>query len=167
MGRYVLKRIGSMVITLFVITTFTFIMMHLVPGGPFTSEKKLPPEIERALAEKYNLNDPISTQYFDYLKGVAQGDLGPSFKYKGRDVSGMIADYFPVSAQLGGIAIAVILLIGVPIGVISALKQGTWLDSFVMLFAILGVTIPSFVLAALMIYVFGVKLKVLPTSRWA
>ena len=167
MGRYVLKRIGSMVITLFVITTFTFIMMHLVPGGPFTSEKKLPPEIERALAEKYNLNDPISTQYFDYLKGVAQGDLGPSFKYKGRDVSGMIADYFPVSAQLGGIAIAVILLIGVPIGVISALKQGTWLDSFVMLFAILGVTIPSFVLAALMIYVFGVKLKVLPTSRWS
>lgn len=166
MGRYVMKRIGSMVITLFVITTFTFIMMHLVPGGPFTSEKKLPPEIERALAEKYNLNDPISTQYFDYLKGVAQGDLGPSFKYKGRDVSGMIGDYFPVSAQLGGIAIAVILLIGVPIGVISALKQGTWLDSFVMLFAILGVTIPSFVLAALMIYVFGVKLKVLPTSRW-
>ena len=97
MGRYVLKRIGSMVITLFVITTFTFIMMHLVPGGPFTSEKKLPPEIERALAEKYNLNDPISTQYFDYLKGVAQGDLGPSFKYKGRDVSGMIADH-PLSS---------------------------------------------------------------------
>ena len=167
MGRYVLKRVGSMAITLFVIITFTFIMMHLVPGGPFTSEKKLPPEIERALAEKYSLNDPILKQYTDYLTGVVQGDLGPSFKYKGREVTDMIGEYFPVSAQLGGLAIMIILLIGVPIGVISALKQGTWLDSFVMFFAILGVTIPSFVLAALMIYVLGVKLKMLPTSRWA
>lgn len=166
MGKYILQRLGSIVVTMFVVITFTFILMHLVPGGPFTQEKKLPPEIEKALAEKYHLNDPLSKQYTDYLTGILQGDFGPSFKYKGRDVSTMIGEYFPVSAQLGLLALCVILLVGVPLGVISALRQGTWVDSAVMFFAILGVTIPSFVIATLLIYVFASKLKLLPTSRW-
>lgn len=166
MGKYVLQRLGSIVVTMFVVITFTFILMHAIPGGPFTQEKKLPPEIERALAEKYHQNDPLSKQYVDYLTGVLQGDFGPSFKYKGREVSTMIGEYFPVSAQLGGLALAVILIVGIPLGVISALRQGTWVDSAVMLFAILGVTIPSFVIATLLIYVFATKLKMLPTSRW-
>ncbi|MDO4721220.1 MAG: ABC transporter permease [Peptostreptococcaceae bacterium] len=167
MGKYILQRLGSIVVTMFVVITFTFILMHLVPGGPFTQEKKLPPEIEKALAEKYHLNDPLSKQYTDYLTGILQGDFGPSFKYKGRDVSMMIKEYFPVSAQLGLLALCVILLVGVPLGVVSALRQGTWVDSAVMFFAILGVTIPSFVIATLLIYVFASKLKLLPTSRWA
>ncbi|WP_459129583.1 ABC transporter permease [Guggenheimella bovis] len=166
MGRYILNRILSMIITLFVVITITFILMKAIPGGPFTGEKKLPPEIERALEEKYHLNDPLFKQYTDYLAGIFRGDLGPSFKQKGQDVTTMIMDTFPVSAQLGGWSIALILIIGIPIGVVSALKQGTWVDSLVMFFAILGVTIPSFVLATLLIYIFSTKLGWLPTSRW-
>lgn len=166
MGKYILNRVISMIITLLFVITITFILMRIIPGGPFTSEKKVPPEIERALAAKYHLDDPLPKQYFDYLKGVVQGDLGPSFKQKGQLVTEMIAGKFPVSARLGAASILLILLIGVPIGVISALKQGTGIDSAVMFFAIIGVTIPSFVIATLLIYVFALKLKWLPTSRW-
>ncbi|SHH26476.1 ABC transporter permease [Tepidibacter thalassicus] len=166
MGRYVLKRLGSMAITMFFIITITFILMHAIPGGPFTGEKKLPPAIEQALMKKYNLDQPIFKQYTNYLGNVLKGDLGPSFKLKGQTVNEIISRSFPASAQLGIIATILILLIGVPIGVIAALKQGTWLDNAVMFLAIAGVTIPSFVIATLMIYVFSVKLNVLPAARW-
>lgn len=167
MGKYVVKRVISMLITLFFIITLTFTMMHTIPGGPFTREKKLPPEIEKAMMEKYNLDQPLSKQYVDYLLGAIQGDFGPSYTAKGREVSDMIADSFPVSGQLGVLSIILILILGIPLGVIAALKQGTWIDKTTIFFAILGVTVPSFVLATLMIYVFGVKLKLLPTSRWS
>lgn len=166
MGRYIVKRLISMIITLFFIVTITFILMHTIPGGPFTGEKKLPPEIEAALNEKYHLNEPVFVQYTTYLKNILKGDLGPSYQVKGETVNHIIAQTFPASAQLGFIAIAIILLIGVPLGVIAALKQGTWIDSGVMFLAILGVTIPSFVIATLMIYVFAVKVHVLPAARW-
>ena len=166
MGNYILQRIVSMVITLFVVITLTFVLMHSIPGGPFTGEKKLPPEIERALIEKYHLDDPLWKQYTDYVTGIVQGDFGPSYKYKGQEVSDMIKEYFPVSAELGGAAILVIIIVGIPIGIVSALKQGTWVDSLVMFFAILGVTIPAFVIATILIYIFGLQLRVLPTSRW-
>ena len=166
MGKYVVRRVISMMITLFFIITLTFTMMHTIPGGPFTREKKLPPEIEKAMMEKYNLDQPLSKQYVDYLLGAVKGDFGPSYTAKGREVSDMIADSFPVSGQLGILAIILILLLGIPLGVIAALKQGTWIDKATIFFAIMGVTVPSFVLATLMIYIFGVKLKLLPTSRW-
>lgn len=166
MGNYILQRIVSMVITLFVVITLTFVLMHSIPGGPFTGEKKLPPEIERALIEKYHLDDPLWKQYTDYVTGIVQGDFGPSYKYKGQEVSDMIKEYFPVSAELGGAAILVIIIVGIPIGIVSALKQGTWVDSLVMFFAILGVTIPAFVIATILIYIFGLQLRALPTSRW-
>lgn len=166
MGGYVVRRIVSMFITLFFVITLTFVMMHSIPGNPFTGEKKLPPAIEKALMEKYNLDKPLSQQYVDYVSGVAKGDFGPSMKYNGRTVNDLITDGFPVSAELGGLAILLIVIIGIPLGVIAALKQGTWIDRTMIFFAIVGVTIPSFVLATLLIYVFGTRLKLLPTSRW-
>ncbi len=166
MGGYAAKRILSMFITLFFVVTLTFVMMHSIPGNPFTGEKKLPPAIEKALMEKYNLDQPLSKQYVDYVSGVARGDFGPSMKYTGRTVNDLIASGFPVSAELGGWAILLIVALGIPLGVIAALKQGTWIDRTMIFFAIVGVTIPSFVLATLLIYVFGKTLKVLPTSRW-
>lgn len=166
MGGYVVRRIVSMVITLFFVITLTFVMMHSIPGNPFTGEKKLPPAIEKALMEKYNLDKPLSQQYVDYVSGVAKGDFGPSMKYNGRTVNDLIGDGFPVSAELGGLAILLIVILGIPLGVVAALKQGTWVDRTMIFFAIVGVTIPSFVLATLLIYVFGTKLKWLPTSRW-
>ena len=166
MGGYVVRRIVSMIITLFFGITLTFVMMHSIPGNPFTGEKKLPPAIEKALMEKYNLDKPLSQQYVDYVSGVAKGDFGPSMKYNGRTVNDLIGDGFPVSAELGGLAILLIVILGIPLGVVAALKQGTWVDRTMIFFAIVGVTIPSFVLATLLIYVFGTKLKWLPTSRW-
>lgn len=166
MGGYVVRRIVSMIITLFFVITLTFVMMHSIPGNPFTGEKKLPPAIEKALMEKYNLDKPLSRQYVDYVSGVAKGDFGPSMKYNGRTVNDLIGDGFPVSAELGGLAILLIVILGIPLGVVAALKQGTWVDRTMIFFAIVGVTIPSFVLATLLIYVFGTKLKWLPTSRW-
>ncbi len=166
MGGYVVRRIVSMVITLFFVITLTFVMMHSIPGNPFTGEKNLPPAIEKALMEKYNLDKPLSQQYVDYVSGVAKGDFGPSMKYNGRTVNDLIGDGFPVSAELGGLAILLIVILGIPLGVVAALKQGTWVDRTMIFFAIVGVTIPSFVLATLLIYVFGTKLKWLPTSRW-
>ena len=166
MGGYVVRRIVSMIITLFFVITLTFVMMHSIPGNPFTGEKKLPPAIEKALMEKYNLDKPLSQQYVDYVSGVARGDFGPSMKYNGRTVNDLIGDGFPVSAELGGLAILLIVILGIPLGVVAALKQGTWVDRTMIFFAIVGVTIPSFVLATLLIYVFGTKLKWLPTSRW-
>jgi len=165
-ARFILSRIVSMVVTIFLIITITFFLMHAIPGGPFASEKKLPESIERALEEKYHLNDPLHKQYIDYLLGVVKGDFGPSFKLKGQDVSDIIADRFPVSAQLGAIALGLILIAGIPLGIAAALKQGTWVDSAVMFLAIVGVTIPSFVIAAVMIYVFSVQLGWLPPARW-
>lgn len=166
MSRYILVRVLSMIATLFVVITLTFVIMHAVPGGPFTSEKPLPPEIIAAMEAKYKLDQPLHMQYIDYVGGVLQGDFGPSYKFKGRTVSGMLMDYFPVSAQLGGISILLIVVVGIPMGVIAALKQGKFLDKLMVFLAILGVTIPSFVLATLMIYTFGTKLGWLPTSRW-
>ncbi|MGL5439881.1 MAG: ABC transporter permease [Filifactoraceae bacterium] len=166
MARYIFVRVLSMIATLFVVITLTFVLMHAIPGGPFTSEKTLPPEIIKALEAKYNLDQPLSKQYIDYVAGAVKGDFGPSLKFKGRKVSDMIKDSFPVSAQLGGVAILLIALLGIPMGVVAALKQGKFLDKLMVFIAVLGVTIPSFVLAALLIYVFGTQLKWLPTSRW-
>ena len=166
MGSYVIKRVVSMIITLFFVTSITFLMMHSAPGNPFTGEKKLPPAVEKALMAKFNLDQPISKQYADYMKGIMVGDFGPSIKYSGRTVANLIESGFPVSAELGGWALLLIVIAGIPLGVIAALKQGTWIDKTMIFFAIVGVAIPSFVLATLLIYFFGVKLKILPTSRW-
>ena len=163
MLKYVLKRLASMIVTLFVIITLTFFLMHAVPGGPFAAEKQLPKEVERALLEKYHLNDPLWKQYLDYVGGIIRFDLGPSFKYRGLTVNELITSGFPVSGRVGGLSILVILLIGIPLGIVAALRQNRWEDTAVRFIATLGITIPSFVLATILLYIFSLKLDLLPS----
>lgn len=163
MGRFLANRIISMLITLFLVITITFFLMHAIPGGPFTREKSLPPKVIEALEAKYKLDQPLWKQYVDYLKGVVTFDLGPSFQRVGVTVNELIAKGFPVSAKIGGGSILLVLLVGIPLGVISALKQNKWQDQVVMVLATLGVTIPSFVMATLIIYIFSSKLGWLPS----
>ncbi|MFZ5966077.1 MAG: ABC transporter permease [Bacillota bacterium] len=163
MGRFLANRIVSMFITLFLITTITFFLMHAIPGGPFTREKALPPAVIKALEAKYNLDQPLWKQYVDYIVGVAKFDLGPSFQRVGITVNQLIREGFPVSAKVGGWAILVVILVGVPIGVISALKQNTWIDQVVRLIATVGVTIPNFVMGTIIIFIFSAKLGWLPS----
>lgn len=166
MLQYVVKRLGISLITLWVIVTITFILMHAIPGDPLTREKELPPSIRASLMEKYHLDEPLSKQYIIYLEGLAHGDLGPSMKYPGENVQDLIKKGFPVSMQLGLISIGIMLLIGLPAGVISALRQNKWQDRTAMFLATLGVAVPNFVVATLLMYIVGVKLNLLPTSRW-
>lgn len=140
--------------------------MHTIPGGPFKKEKALPPAVQRNIEERYKLNDPLWKQYTDYLSNLVRGDLGPSFKYLGRSVNDIIRDGFPVSATLGAWAILFALVVGVPAGIISALNQNKWQDNAVMAIAIIGVSVPNFVIATLLMYVFAVKLRWLPVALW-
>ena len=163
MVRYFAKRIGIMIIALFMIALVTFVIMHSIPGGPFTSDRKASPEVEAALYAKYNLDAPLVEQFFDYVGGLVQGDFGPSYKYPGKTVNDFIYNGFPVSAKLGGITIVFVLLAAIPMGVVAAVKNGKWLDMAVMALATIGVTIPSFIIASLLIYVFSYQLNWLPT----
>lgn len=166
MLKYIIKRIFSSIITVWVIVTLTFILMHAIPGGPFASEKNIPPEVEAMINAKYNLDKPLVWQYGHYLGNLVKFDLGPSLKYKGRTVNDLINDGISTSAQLGLVAVMLALFLGVPLGITSALKQGKWQDNFVMFLSILGITIPSFVLATLLLYFFSFKLDWFPSLRW-
>ena len=166
MGGYVLRRAISVILVVLVVATGTFVLMHAIPGGPFKKEKALPPAVQRNIEERYKLNDPLWKQYTDYLGNLIRGDLGPSFKYLGRSVNDIIRDGFPVSATLGAWAILFALVVGVPAGIISALNQNRWQDNVVMAIAIIGVSVPNFVIATLLMYVFAVKLRWLPVAMW-
>ena len=160
MVRYFLKRLGMMLVALFMIILLTFVIEHSIPGGPFTSDRKVTPEVEAALNEKYHLNDPLPKQFLDYLVGILHGDLGPSYKYTGKEVTDFISNGFPVSAKLGGITV---IFASLPLGILAAVKNGKWQDMLVMGIATIGVTIPSFVIASILIYVFSFRLNWLPT----
>lgn len=151
-----------MVLTLLMIVVLTFFLMHAIPGGPFTAQRELPPEVEAALVEKYHLDDPLPKQLLDYMGGLIRGDLGPSFKYPGMSVNDFIREGFPVSGKLGLITIIFVLLSSLPLGIVAALKSGKWQDMLTMLIATVGVTIPSFVIATIMMYLFSYKLDWLP-----
>ena len=163
MFRFILKRLGMMLLAMFMIILLTFSIMHAIPGGPFTSDKKVSAEVEAALNEKYNLDKPLPVQFFSYLGGILHGDFGPSYKYTGKTVNDFISNGFPVSARLGAVTIVFVLLAAIPMGVLAALKNGRWQDMLMMAFATIGVTIPSFVIASVLIYVFAYKLNWLPT----
>jgi oligopeptide transport system permease protein len=164
--RYTLNRISSSLLVLLAIITITFLLMHAIPGGPFSSEKKIPASVLKNIEEHYRLNDPLLKQYVDYLGDLAHFDLGPSFKYEGRRVNDIIRESFPVSLQLGLVSIAIAVLIGIPAGALAALRQNKWQDYVTMIFATIGVSVPSFVLATLLIYIFAVKLALLPAAMW-
>jgi len=153
---YVLRRLAGAIPTLFIIVTLTFFMMRLAPGGPFDSDRRLPPEIEANIKAAYNLDKPLITQYGLYLEKLAHGDLGPSFKNKDFTVAQLIGTGLPVSLKLGLSAMALALLIGTLLGSWAALRQNRWQDYSVMTLAMTGITIPTFVTAPLLTLIFGV-----------
>lgn len=163
MIKYILKRLVYAIVTIVVVATLTFALMNLVPGGPFLSEKAISPAAQAALEAKYGLDKPLFQQYTTYMSGVLQGDFGDSLKQRGRTVYSIISTKFPVSAKVGGIAILVSLLIGVPLGTIAAINRGKFWDSVISVFATCGIAVPSFVICTLMMYFFGVHLNLLPT----
>lgn len=162
MSTYIFKRMGMMILTLLLIAILVFFLMHAIPGGPFTAQRELPPEVEAALIEKYNLDASLMEQLINYLGGLIKGDLGPSFKYPGMRVNDFIREGFPVSAKLGFITIIFVLASAIPLGILAALKNGKWQDVLTMFIATIGVTIPSFVIATLLMYVFSYKFGWLP-----
>ncbi|MDF2607266.1 MAG: peptide transporter permease [Bacillales bacterium] len=166
MGRYVLQRLFYMVFTLFLITTLTFFLMKLLPGSPLQNQEKLTAEQKEVIFEKYGLNDPVPVQYVRYMKNLVQGDLGISFKYDNREVSTIIGERIGPSAQLGFQALMLGALIGIILGSIAALKHNTWIDYSATVISVLGISVPSFVLAALLQYYVGVEFRLLPVAMW-
>ena len=156
MTAYALRRILGAIPTLFVIVTLAFFMMRAAPGGPFDSERRLPPEVERNVKAAYDLDKPVVQQYFLYLGKLAHGDLGPSYKNKDFTVTQLIATGLPVRMRLGLCAMTLALLLGTFLGVMAALRQNRWQDYSVMGVAMLGITIPTFVTAPLLTLVFGI-----------
>ncbi|MBE6049362.1 MAG: ABC transporter permease [Clostridium sp.] len=165
MGKYIFKRLLTGIVTVWAVITITFFLVRMMPGGPFDGDK-MTPEIKANLEVKYGLDKSLGEQYVTYLKGLTKGDLGESMKFKGRQVSDTIKTTFPKSAKIGGIAVAFATIVGITLGIISALKSGKWPDRLCMFLATLGITIPSFVMSALLIYVFASKLHLLPTTGY-
>lgn len=163
MAKFILKRLGMMLIAMFMIILLTFVIMHSVPGSPFTNTKGVPDEVIAAMEAKYGLDQPYYVQFFSYLGGVLQGDFGPSYRYTGQTVNDFIAAGAPVSARLGLVTVVFVLAAAIPMGILAALKNGKWQDMLLMALATIGVTIPSFVIASLLIYVFSYMLNWLPT----
>ncbi|MGL6257940.1 oligopeptide ABC transporter permease OppB [Vibrio sp. WXL103] len=166
MLKFIAKRIFEAIPTMLVLITVSFFLMRFAPGNPFSTERPLPPEVMANINAKYGLDKPVIEQYFTYLGNIAQGDFGPSFKYKDFTVNELIASSLPVSAKVGFAAFIFTVLMGVSVGTIAALRQNTWLDYSIMATAMLGVVMPSFVLAPVLIYVFSINLGWLPAGGW-
>ncbi|HUT53614.1 MAG TPA: ABC transporter permease [bacterium] len=166
MIKFLLQRLAAGALVVFIVATLTFFIMHNVPGGPFDQEKSFPPEIKENILAKYHLNEPLRLQYYYYMADLLRGDLGPSFKYRNRRVQDILADTFPVSAQLGLIALIIGVGLGVSAGIVSAVKRDSIFDRLSILAASLGIALPSFVLGAFLIWLFSYKLMLLPPALW-
>jgi oligopeptide transport system permease protein len=164
MLKYTLKRLVNAVVVLFIITTATWFLMQLLPGSPIQNSEKLTPEQEAQVAEQYNLDEPLPVQYALYMSGLLRGDLGDSYQFGGRSVTGIILERLPVSIFLGTQAIIVGLVVGLFLGIVSALKQDSIWDSGAAFLAVLGVSVPDFVLAPLAQYWLGLKLGIFPIA---
>lgn len=164
MPKYIVGRIAQAMVLLLMISCFTFLLMNLVPGGPFLSEKSPTPEVLAAMEAKYGLDKPLGEQLIRYLSDIAHGDFGVSFKMqKDRPVSKIIAEMFPVSAKIGLIAMFLAVGFGVPMGCIAAYNRGNKIDSLLRIVTTLGISVPGFVVATVLLVIFGVKLSLLPT----
>ena len=166
MFAYAIRRLLVAVPTLFVIITLAFFLMRLAPGGPFDSDRVLPPAIEKNIMAHYNLDLPLWQQYFKYLGGLVQGDFGPSFRVRDFSVAELIMSGFPASLQIGGTAILLAVMIGVSLGAFAALRQNSLTDYSVMGVAMVGIAVPNFVMAPLLTLVLGVYLSWLPVAGW-
>lgn len=165
MGRYIIKRFIISLLTILVLVTTTFVLVRLMPGDPFTSEK-MTPEIRANMMAYYGFDKPLYVQYYQYIKNLVHGDLGLSLKYSNRSINKMLGDSFPYSADLGIRSIILATVMGIILGTLAALNNGKFFDYFCVFIAIIGVSVPDFVLGSLLQYVFGVKLKLLPIARW-
>jgi oligopeptide transport system permease protein len=166
MLRFLLRRLLIAVPTMFIVVTLAFFMMRAAPGSPFVNERHLSPEVEANVMAKYGMNRPLAMQYVNYVGGVLKGDFGPSLKYKDKSVLRIIAEGFPHSLLIGGLAMVIAAVVGVGLGVIAALRQNGPADYTAMAVAVLGVCIPTFVTAPLLVLLFASKLGVLPTAGW-
>jgi oligopeptide transport system permease protein len=166
MTAYIIRRVLWLIPVLFVVSVITFSLMHAAPGGPWQREKPLPPSVVSLLNEKYGLNDPIPVQYVRWAGGLITGDLGPSYKYRGRDVNDMVADGWTITFQLGVMAFILAVLVGIPLGVIAALRQNGLPDYLSTAVSVIGIATPSFVLAYLLVLVFASGFHWFPTGGW-
>ena len=166
MTAFLLRRLFSGAIVLFVVASLTFGILQLVPGGPFDKEKKLPAEILANIQAKYQLDQPLWKQYLLYIHGLVQGDLGPSYKYIDRNVNDILKETLPVSAQLGTLALLVTLILGLGTGISSTIRPNSIFDRLVIFLSTLGISIPNFVLGAGLIWGFALGLGILPAARW-
>ncbi|WP_291653597.1 ABC transporter permease [Clostridium sp.] len=163
MVKYIGKRLLTSIVTVWAVVTIVFFLVRMMPGGPFDGEK-ITPDMKAQLNEKYGLDKPVGEQYTIYMKNLLKGDFGKSMKYKGREVLTTIKKSFPNSAKVGMASIAFSVVAGVLLGIIAALKADKWPDRVCMVLATLGITIPSFVMGTFLIYIFTVKLKLLPAT---
>ena len=166
MTKYIVNRLLGMIPTLFIIVTLSFFIVRIAPGGPLSAERNLTEVVRRNIEAKYHLDEPLIKQYGRYMFDVMRGDLGPSFKYKDYDVNYYIFTSLPKSIVLGLCAMAISVTIGMGIGIIAAVKQNSWIDYLSMGLAVIGISIPLFVIAPIFQLIFAVKLKWLPTSGW-
>jgi ABC-type dipeptide/oligopeptide/nickel transport system permease component len=168
MTKYIIRRLLWAIPVLFCVALVVFVLIRAIPGGPFdfAGDKSLPPAVVKNIEAKYHLNDPVWKQFVDYLWDLMRGDFGPSFRYRSRSVNDIIADALPISAQLGLLSLSIGITIGIPLGIIAALRQNSVVDYSATFFAILGVSIPSIVMGPLMIWIFALHLNWFPVSRW-
>jgi oligopeptide transport system permease protein len=166
MFRFITSRFLQSLVAVFVVITVTFFMLRFAPGGPFTQEKAVTPEIMRNLEAHYGLDKPLWRQYLDYLGSLARGDLGPSFKYSNRTVNEIIADKLPVSVELGAIALGIALVLGISLGTLAAIRRNTWIDYVASSFGMVGMSIPTFVVGPLVVLAFAIHLGWLNASGW-
>jgi len=166
MLRYIFKRLVAGIVVLWLVATFTFFLAHAIPGGPFTQDKELPVAVMKNVLARYHLNDPLSIQYRDYMLHLLQWDFGPSYRYTSESVNDIINRSFPVSATIGGMALIIAVVLGIPAGILSALKQNRWQDNLMMGITTILISVPSFIIATLLMYFLAFKLRLLPPAMW-
>ena len=166
MLKFILNRLLEAIPTLLILITLSFLLMRFAPGSPFLSERALPPEVMANLNAKYGFDQPLWQQYLTYMNNLLHGDLGHSFKYKDYTVNELVANALPVSAEIGLWAFFLAVFFGVAVGTLAAIKQNSWFDYAIMSTAMVGIVIPSFVIAPLLIYFFALKLQWLPAGGW-
>ncbi len=166
MLRFITSRFLQSLVALFLVISATFFMVRFVPGGPFTAEKAVTPEILRNLEAHYGLDKPLWRQYLDYLGSLAQGDLGPSFKYPNRTVNEILLDKLPVSAELGLLSLGVALVLGITLGTIAAVRRNSWADYMASSFGMIGISVPTFVVGPLLVLVAAIHLGWFNASGW-
>jgi len=166
MWRFIASRVLQAIPVLFIVITLTFFLVRFAPGGPFSTEKAVVPEVKRALEAQYQLDQPLLAQFGSYLTDLVHGDFGPSFKYPGRTVNELIAAGFPATAELGLYALLVAVVLGMAAGIVAALNPNTWRDYVPMSAAMIGICMPTFLLGPLLVLIFGLWLEWLPVSGW-